>query len=66
MTVQEIIDQLNKVEDKTLPCHGIHGASEVSYEISTYGSVVEKKEYHNAGPLSDLEDGTKFVEFSLD
>lgn len=62
-TVQDVLDTLNKIEDKTLPLFIVASSSGAAY---TPGSahVTEKRSYDDTGELCDLDDGTRYCRLS--
>jgi hypothetical protein len=64
MTVRKAYDalrQLIKNGHGDLELYGIHGASGVSYEVSIHSDVMEVDESDDAGPLCEMERGTKYA-----
>lgn len=63
ITVQELIDNLNKIDNKDLKVYGIVGSSGVSYEVS--GGFETVAQENEDGDLLYLEIGEPFVEIYL-
>lgn len=69
MTVRQILKMLAQVPENKLdlPFIAIHGASGVSYEVDSWGTV---RQYETgtfeAGVLCDFQDGQEYVSASLD
>jgi len=60
MTVQEIIDNLNKVEDKTLQVFVIDTRNGCSDNATCYGSV-QVNDGETEGGLLDYAEGAKYI-----
>jgi hypothetical protein len=60
MTVQEIINNLNKVEDKSLPVFVIDTRSGVSDSASCYGSV-QVNDGETDGGLLEYAEGASYI-----
>jgi hypothetical protein len=60
-TVQQLIDSLSKITDKTLPVIAIHSGTGVSHEVGNACEATVKTDYCDGGPMLDMTDGDPIV-----
>lgn len=58
-TVQEVLDRLSLIEDKTIPIIGVNTSAGIYEEVSIYGDVEIVLE--ELADLTELEVGSKFL-----
>jgi hypothetical protein len=60
MTVEQLIEKLSKIEDKTMEVFAVHGASGVSYRIGT--PSVQTVRDSDVGDVLDLPEGKEYIQ----
>ena len=60
MTVEQLIEKLSKIEDKTMEVFAVHSASGVSYRIGT-PSVQSVRDF-DEGDVTELPEGSKYIQ----